>query len=103
MGFFNVLDMEWITKIENNPNIRIISEYNFIENKINVTGQIRSKGSWINYTESVKTDYTGDIEDILKSIDTVYDLLIMNCNNFDCLNKLYENIKMITIADDNDE
>ena len=34
MGFFNVLDMEWITKIENNPNIRIISEYNFIENKI---------------------------------------------------------------------
>ena len=95
--------MEWITKIENNPNIRIISEYNFIKNKINVTGQIRFKGSWINYTESIEADYTENIDDILKSIDAVYDLLIMNCNNFDCLNKLYENIKMIQITDDNEE
>lgn len=95
--------MEWITKIENNPNIRIISRYDPFNDKINLAGQVRYKSNWVDYTKSVEINNTGNVDDIVKAIDVVYETLLINCNNFDCLNKLFENIKMIGFTEIEDE
>ena len=89
---------KWVVDVENEPNLKLLVEYNIKTKKIDIIGQYKYNG-WNNFIEN-NYDYTNDNEIILKYIqETILDLKEAIYNIIE-LGMVFEEIRLIEFDGD---